>query len=133
MARKRMIAPTIWEDPNFNKLSIGARLLFIGIFSNADDEGYIRADYGSLKRAIFGFDLGINKKLEQWITELKVFKNIHFYDFEEEKYAHLLKWKKYQKQKEERIQPTNYPKCFVCQTGGGQMSDNGGQVSPQVG
>lgn len=116
MPRKRMIAPTIWEDPNFNKLSIGARLLFIGIFSNADDEGYIRADLASIKRGIFGFDKRIEKRLEQWIAELRTFKNIHFYDCETERYAHMLKWNKYQRQRDDRVVPTTYPKCTICLT-----------------
>ena len=39
MARKRMIDPNIWDSEDFSKLSILGRLLFIGMFSNADDEG----------------------------------------------------------------------------------------------
>ena len=122
MARKRMIAPSIWEDPTFNRLSIGARLLFIGMFSNADDEGYIRGDLGSLKRLIFGFDDGISADLEKWIEEIKTIKNVHFYEIEEEQYLHLLKWDKYQKQQKERIQPTIYPMCSICVAPAKQVS-----------
>ena len=39
MARKRMIDPNIWQSEDFNSLSLMGRLLFIGMFSNADDEG----------------------------------------------------------------------------------------------
>lgn len=115
-----MISPRIWEDPSFNKLNIGARLLFIGMISNADDEGYIRADIGSLKRLIFGFDNELSE-LPNWIEKLVEFKNIHFYKKDDEKYAHFLKWNDYQKQQKDRIQKSDYPKCSVCVAGVKQM------------
>ena len=109
-----MINPSIWEDPDFNRLSHQARLLFIGIISNSDDEGYIRGDSGSLKRLIFGFDEIKIEQIKEWIKELSKMKNIHFYDFKEETYAHLLNWSKYQKQQKDRIIPTIYPMCSKC-------------------
>ncbi len=128
MARKRMISPTIWEDPSFNRLSIGARLLFIGMISNADDEGYIRGDIGSLKRLIFGFDETLGE-LSGWIKELGNLRNIHFYKVDDEQYAHLTKWEEYQKQRDDRIQPSAYPPCAICQTSVRQVPDKSGQVS----
>lgn len=109
-----MISPSMWEDPSFNKLTIGARLLFIGMISSADDEGYLRGDLGSLKRLIFGFDEKISEELSNWIKELKSFKNVHFFETDDEVYAHLLNWDKYQKQQVDRISPTIYPKCPTC-------------------
>ena len=44
MARRRMIAPEIWESSSFSKLSNFAKLIFIGLISNADDEGKGIAD-----------------------------------------------------------------------------------------
>ena len=115
-----MISPAIWEDPAFNKLSLGGRLLFIGMFSNADDDGYIRGDRGSLKRLVFGFDEIVS--LDDWIDEVSRMKNIHFYEVEGEKFAHFLRWKRYQKQREERIQESIFPLCVICQTDVRQMS-----------
>lgn len=129
MARKRMISPAIWEDPGFNKFSIGARLLFIGIISNADDEGYIRGELGSLRRLVFGFDDNISSELEKWIDELKHFRNLHFYRVGDECFAHLLNWDKYQKQQRDRIQESEYPKCSICYAGGGQVRK---EVSKEV-
>lgn len=104
----------MWEDPTFNNFSIGARLLFVGMFSNADDEGFIRGDAGSLKRLIFGFDDNIKPELDGWLNEIRVAKNIHFYETEGETYAHFLKWDKHQKQQKDRIQLTQYPMCSIC-------------------
>lgn len=111
MARKRMISPTIWEDPSFNNLSHQARLAFIGMFSNADDEGYLRADYKSLRRAIFGFD---DNEQSAWYEEMKNFKNLHIFDVNGEIYAHFINWHEYQIQQKERIQASTYPPCSIC-------------------
>lgn len=106
-----MISPTIWEDPSFNRLSYKARLAFIGTISNADDEGYLRGDYGSLKRLIYGFDKDDD---EQWLPELKQFKNLHFFEKDGETFVHLLKWHEYQAQQKDRIQKSTFPKCSIC-------------------
>src|SRR3990167_5061979 len=122
MARKRMIAPHIWEDPSFNGISIEARLLFIGMISNADDEGYLRGDSGSLKRLVFGFDEGISEKIVGWIAELEAkLKNVHFFEVGNERYAHFIKWDAYQKQQKDRIQASVYPKCSECLAGAKQV------------
>ena len=132
MARKRMISPTIWEDPSFNRLSIGARLLFVGMISNADDDGYVRGDYGSLKRLIFGFDDAVGAQLEGWITELKNFKNVHFFEVEGETYAHFLKWAEYQTLREDRKVVSSYPKCTICQAHDGEVRTSAGQLPAEV-
>lgn len=106
-----MISPTIWDDPAFNRLSHKARLGFIGMISNADDEGYLRGEYGSLKKYIFGYD---KEDDEQWLPELKTFKNLHFYEKDGETFVHLLKWHEYQAQQKERIQKSTFPKCSIC-------------------
>lgn len=108
-----MLSPTIWEDPSFNKLSVGGRLLFIGLISNADDFGYLRGDKGSIRRTIFGFD-DVTPDLQSWIDEVAAMKNVHFYVVADETYVHLLKWDKYQKQQKDRKQPSEYPMCSKC-------------------
>lgn len=112
MARKRMISPIIWEDPTFNSLSIPGRLAFVGMISNADDDGYLRGDYGSLKRLIYGFD---EKAGKDWYQELQTYRNLHFFEVNGESFVHLLNWDKYQTQREDRRQPSVYPLCVVCQ------------------
>lgn len=110
-----MIDPSIWEDPGFNKLSSNARLLFIGMISNADDEGYIRADAGSLRRLIFGFDDVVSKyDVQSYIDELQSMASIHFYDDDGEWYAHFTNWTKFQKLQRDRIQSSLYPMCSKC-------------------
>lgn len=42
MARKRMIHPSIWTDEGMADLSWRQQLLYIGLFSNADDDGRMK-------------------------------------------------------------------------------------------
>ena len=39
-----MIDPNFWTDEKLGECSIQERLLFMGLISNADDEGYGRAN-----------------------------------------------------------------------------------------
>lgn len=118
MARKRVIAPSIWEDPSFNKLSIVARLAFIGLISNADDDGYLRGECGSIKRLVFGFD---EMTEYDWYGELQNYKNLHFFEENGEEFVHIVKWEKHQVQREDRKVPSIYPKCPLCQADDGQL------------
>lgn len=129
MARKRMISPTIWEDPTFNKLTRDARLVFIGCISNADDDGYLRGDFGSLKRLIFGFE---EDGLSSWYDEIKKYKNLHFFDKDGETYVHLLNWDKYQLQRDDRKQPSIYPKCDRCRADVRQVTAEVSKLSKEV-
>ncbi len=48
-----MIAPTIWQDPDFGELDPDGQILIIGLISNADDEGRLRGHSAFLKSIIF--------------------------------------------------------------------------------
>jgi hypothetical protein len=56
MARKRMIDPSIWRCEQFFSLTYRQRVLYIGLFSNADDEGRQKASLKLVRRDIFGLD-----------------------------------------------------------------------------
>lgn len=118
MARKRMLDPQFWGDKNINKLTIAARYMFLGIISNADDDGYIEAELSQLKRLIFGFDFDKDVEIEEAYNQLKSYKNLHFYEVDGDVFAHLVNWEEYQTQREERRVISKLPKCTVC-----QMSD----------
>ena len=124
-----MLSPTIWEDPSFNTLSYQARIAFIGLISNADDDGYLRGDYKSIKRLVFGFD---ENDTRDWYEKLKNYKNLHFYTVNDEEYVHLVKWDSYQSQREDRRTPSTYPKCPHCQADDGQMLADDGQLPAKV-
>jgi len=128
MARKRMIDPTIWEDEEFGSLSMTAKILFIGLFSNADDEGRIRANSAYLKSTIFMYDnIGL-KAIEETLLEVsQKLSTVKVYKVNGKQYVSLTNWCEYQKQHKDRIQISTLP-VYV-----GQMTDNVGQMTDNVG
>ena len=56
MARIRTIKPEFFDDPDVGDLSPWARLLFIGLWTQADRDGRLVADWRRLKARLFPFD-----------------------------------------------------------------------------
>lgn len=92
MPRKRMIQPTIWTNRKFIRLSVFDRLLFIGLISNADDEGRLWNDGLSLKADIFPADkIGLDD-IEESLERLR---NVNLIEMNKE-VIQLIGWKKHQ-------------------------------------
>ena len=71
MARKRMVDPNIWQSEDFNSLPLLGRLLFIGMFSNADDEGRGVANPVFLRSMVFPYDESIRgADIEKALSEI---------------------------------------------------------------
>ncbi len=105
-----MIDPSIWQDENFGQLSMCARLLFIGLFSNADDEGKIRANDSYIRSTIFMYDDIALADVRQAVDEVATkVRSIELYEIDGNRYIQLKKWSEYQKQREERIQKSILP------------------------
>ena len=51
--RRRMIDPNFWTDSKITELSFNARLLYIGLWQYADDEGLFVEDLKSIKMVLF--------------------------------------------------------------------------------
>ncbi len=71
MPRQRFIWPTIWDDPDLGRLSSDARLLYIGCFSLADDEGRIIGDPTYLRTQIFRYQNITDAKVERLRDEVE--------------------------------------------------------------
>lgn len=70
MARIRTIKPEFWEDEKLAKLPGYARLLFIGTWNFADDNGALLANPVLMKSHIFPYeDIGIST-ISEWIDML---------------------------------------------------------------
>lgn len=70
MPRIRTLKPELWLSPQVMNLSHGARLLFLGLITQADDEGRGCADPRRLKAAIFGGDDCDASAVRAWIDEI---------------------------------------------------------------
>lgn len=98
MARKRMIDPSIWINEDFGSLSILAKLVFIGLFSIADDEGRGKASPAYIKAVLFPYndDLRI-ADVEKTLSEISSKMSVIFYSCDENMYYTLTSWNMWQK------------------------------------
>ena len=104
MPRKRMIDPGIWLSEQIGSLTREQRLLFIGMFSNADDEGRLKGSSKFLKATIFPYDEDITSSdIREWrdaiaqATDGNGEAPIRVYTVNGIDYIWLVNWKKYQK------------------------------------
>lgn len=98
MARKRMIDPAIWGSEDFSKLSLLAKLVFIGLFSNADDEGRGRGKAAYVKSTVFPYDDELTTiKIDEALDEIANKMSITFYMYDENEYYILDNWNEWQK------------------------------------
>jgi hypothetical protein len=97
MARRRMIDPNFWQSEDVSKLTIRQRLLFIGIFSNADDEGKLRGNPAFVRSAVFPYEDFTLRDIEDDLNKVESIGSIHQYEVEGSKYIRLINWKKFQR------------------------------------
>ncbi|KKK95896.1 hypothetical protein LCGC14_2668220, partial [marine sediment metagenome] len=98
MARNRMIKPDFWEDEKIGELNHRQRLLFIGMWNHADDEGLIRAKAEYLKSMIFVYDDFLIEKTEEDINQLAKLELIFLYSGTlNQRYAYVINFRKHQK------------------------------------
>ena len=107
MARKRMIDPNIWESQSFNRLSMMARMLFIGLFSNADDEGRGVAHPARLRSTVFPYDDIPLDEIAAAMNECAAQVGVRFYDVNGDQFYQLENWLKWQRI--DKPAPSNYP------------------------
>ena len=92
-----MIDPCIWESEDFSKLSYFARLVWIGLFSIADDEGRGKGNSAYIKSQIFAYDESLSvKDIDDALAEIEKIMSIHFYEVDGKKYYQLQNWLKFQ-------------------------------------
>lgn len=97
MARKRMIDPNFWRDEKIGELEPIARLIFIGLWNFADDNGVGRANPKLLKADILPYDDTFRvSDFQKCLDKLSMFKLITLYEIEEQKYYYINNFLKYQ-------------------------------------
>lgn len=94
MARNRTIKPTFWSDGKIGKLSHVERLLFIGLWNFADDEGKLADNPDEIRAWIFPYEptLDVNAML----SDIAVMGMLVRYSAEGKKYLKILKFLKHQ-------------------------------------
>lgn len=97
MARKRMIDPSMWINEDFGTLSTLAKLVFVGLFSNADDEGRGKASPAYIKAVLFPYNDNIRiADIEKTLLEISSKMSVIFYSCDENNYYTLTSWNTFQ-------------------------------------
>jgi len=108
MARIRTIKPQFWTDEKIGKLPIGARLLFIGLWNLADDEGIVLWNASYIRGQLFPYDVKITMvSIKQWMDHIASLKLVVVLeDAQKNKYGFIRAWHKHQVIN--RRQPTDH-------------------------
>jgi hypothetical protein len=97
MARKRMIDPSFWTDEQLGTCPIEARLLFMGLISQADDEGRLSGHPALIKSQIYPYDFEMEAStVDEWIEMLQDKRLIIKYTINNQKYIVIRNFKKHQ-------------------------------------
>lgn len=96
MARRRMLSPEIWESESFGSLSLLGKILWIGMISNADDEGIGRAQPNYLKSRILPYDELRIADIEKALAEIGQKMSVTLYEVDKNKYYYLNNWLEWQ-------------------------------------
>jgi len=118
-----MIHPDIWESEDFSKLSSLAKLVFIGMFSLADDEGKGRAKPVYLKSIIFPYDDGMRIiDIEKALSEIGHNMSVTFYAHDGNAYYMMDNWSKWQRV--DKPQPSKIPNPCTVENGSGMILES---------
>lgn len=103
MPRIRTLKPELFQSPQVMNITLPARLLFIGLISQADDEGRGVADTRKLRAAIFPGDKFSPSQIAKWMKQLERQGLVKIYraDAHGELYA-LPTWNRHQKVEKRR-------------------------------
>lgn len=96
MARKRMMSPSFWSDEKIGECNMMERLLFLGLVSNADDEGIGRGNPKLLKSLIFPYDDLRVSDFEKSLAKLASLSLIQLYQHDGQTYYCVLNFKRHQ-------------------------------------
>lgn len=82
--RIRTIKPEFWDSEVIGRVSIPARLCFLGLFSMADDEGRIKGSARRVWKIVFGFDEIPVSDVDAMLNELVNQRLLRVYEVESE-------------------------------------------------
>lgn len=95
--RIRTIKPEFCESESMGRVSHGARLLFLQLFTLVDDEGRARGNPKFLSGALYPYDGDVSGDVEKWLDELAAEGCIVRYEYERALYLAIRQWTKHQK------------------------------------
>lgn len=97
MARIRSIKPEFPQSESMGRVSRDARLLFIELWTLADDEGRLRGNSRMLASLLFPYDNDAPELIDDWIAELQEEGCIACYAIGKDHYLQICNWLNHQK------------------------------------
>lgn len=97
MARIRTIKPEFPHSESMGKISRDARLLFILLWTLADDSGRLRGNSRMLASLLFPYDNDAPKLIDGWLAELVSQNCVLRYQVDGTNYIQICKWLNHQK------------------------------------
>lgn len=98
MTRIRTLKPEIWQDEAFGELTHQAQLLFIGLITQADDEGRLKGSPSLIRSQVFPYKHGMHlDSVEAWLEELEEASLIERYDVGGRPFINLPTWHRHQR------------------------------------
>lgn len=98
MARTRTLRPSFWKSFTLGSISREARLTFVGLWTEADDEGRAIDAPKALAGALFPHDEDVTgDDITRWLDELESVGAILRYEAKGGRYLHILGWDEHQK------------------------------------
>lgn len=132
MARKRMISPEIWTSRNFSELSNFEKIVFISLFSHADDEGRGEADPTYISSMTFPYDKNRrDSDVKKALTKIAQTMSVQLYSVKGNDYYYMTSWKRWQKI-DKPSKSKLPPPPFVGVGGGIPKSENFDECSGNV-
>jgi hypothetical protein len=107
MGRIRTIKPEFPQSESVGRLSRDARLVFILLWTVADDQGRSRAASRMLASLLFPYDDDAPELMDAWLTELEDTDHIRRYVVDGTTYLQILNWQKHQRV--DRPTPSRFP------------------------
>ncbi len=95
MARIRTIKPEFWDDEVLASLPLGTRLLYIGLWNHADDEGRMRANPAFVRSKVFPYNADLD--VGQMLTELAATGHVTLYQVDGQAYLHICNLTRHQR------------------------------------
>jgi hypothetical protein len=97
MGRIRSIKPEFPQSETIGRLSRDARLLFVQLWTFADDSGRARGAFQLLASMLFPYDSDAPELIGGWLSELEREGCIIQYEVDGSKYLQISNWLKHQK------------------------------------
>jgi len=108
-----MISPEIWTNLQLAEVSVLERYLYIGLVSNADDDGRLRGDPLYVRAVIFPYDTIDKAVIVRGLQRLNDMKLIQWYEVDEVKYIQHPNWNRYQYIRDRRPSTLPPPKGYT--------------------